>query len=500
MAANNSLYAGATTKQVEDLHKNKLLTDFILKKHGEVGLNQILGRDEAERSSEEVERKVSNLYAGATTRRTEEMIKHQLLRDFIKRKHGEVGLDTVLDRLPKRPSRRDRRWRNGPGAFPLALSGDKGMRGVAVRGEEADLGIHNTLPARYLHEYPLNDISGLLQAVGVGLIARAKRPLGSTRSERTNAIRHNEHEVPKSLAPVVETDDTVIRRVLSSPFLDVNQMGGISKLEVAVQDGLSWTEKPNLRVSTEEAPPIFGPTGSPTPEKVSVTFVVNTVTFCLRCTVLAAGEEHPVDGPLEDLGRRKTFCVQYMDVYNTAGEPEVFTICNMDSYEGGVIGFDVHSDTNDVFWFMKDRDGASVSSEWSFGCNDKYMRIVPDSTRSDFVDHLRRTYNFYGGSVLTKCFPITLTDTSGIVGENMLRGPPSEWNAHDFGLVVVSFFGRIFEYFGAHLERGHEVPSVLEKLFFWTPYPVGDDYAESAWNVRSRGAVGSFHTVLSCVN
>ena len=426
---------------------------------------------------------------------------NELMSNFIKRTYGQAELDTILAPLPKRPNRWNQRWREGPGSFALALSGDEKMRGIAIRGEDANLGTHNTLPAWYLHEYPLNNAGGLLQRVGLGLIARAKQPFGSSRDERSTAILHNEHEVPKLLAPVVETDDTVIRRVLSSFFLDVNHMGGISKLEVSGSDFV-WTERPSQKVSNGEPPLILQPVPDDNARTIDVVFEINEVRFSCAIEHIrnAAGEDH-ID---EASGRRKkTFIATEMKVIRNDREAN-FDICalNGSEFHGGVMAFDIVDGTNDVHWFMKDRetvDGEDISSsavgirqsEWILGYSaGPNALIIPYSSRTAIVEDCFRN------GIFESYIPIDKRNARGIVGMNMLRGTANEWNAHDFGLVVVNFFGWILEYFGAHFDGNYAAPPVLQKLFFGREKFPGSDYSYPFWPEGGRGKVGPVHTVL----
>ena len=166
------------------------------------------------------------------------------------------------------------------------------------------------------------------------------------------------------------------------------------------------------------------------------------------------------------------------------------------------MAFDIVDGTNDVHWFMKDRetvDGEDISSsavgirqsEWILGYSaGPNALIIPYSSRTAIVEDCFRN------GIFESYIPIDKRNARGIVGMNMLRGTANEWNAHDFGLVVVNFFGWILEYFGAHFDGNYAAPPVLQKLFFGREKFPGSDYSYPFWPEGGRGKVGPVHTVL----
>ena len=104
----------------------------------------------------------------------------------------------------------------------LAYATLANVNGLAAYNVAPDLGIHNSLPSKYLtdDEYGLTTLSGLLCAMGKGLMKRALRPGGS--------VRQNPGIGYDKLGGAA----TVLTAALQHPSLPINHMGGITDIWV----------------------------------------------------------------------------------------------------------------------------------------------------------------------------------------------------------------------------------------------------------------------------
>lgn len=147
--------------------------------------------------------------------------------------------------------------KSASGAFPIHTLSLLNAKGLAVppRGmqdmdsplEPLDFGLYNSLPARYLEgRVKISTIGTLLEAVGAGLQARARKPQGSIRSKIPRLVYDKQD---KTIGPQ-DTDEFTRIALLNSQF-QINGMGGITEIYLK-EDGCC-----NLGKANPEEPCVY---------------------------------------------------------------------------------------------------------------------------------------------------------------------------------------------------------------------------------------------------
>ena len=463
---------------------------------------------------------------------------NKILRDFIKRTHGEAKLEEILEVSKRAKQAEKERKESGlakrfnvpanlnpaPGSFPLALSRE--LNGPAVRGEAPNCGIHNTIQSYHFERPELSKLHALLKNVGAGLIARALRPRGQSRDSKTGAIRHNDIIVAdtpvsfdqsgKRILPTplsLPSLDLAIDLILKSSSLPINQVGGISKLEVTINDK-KWTETPSQSV-TKDVPPQISVSQMSQKIPIYVKAVINK----LQIDCIVKNVRNSPDGI-------QVFFVNYASATALTDHLGQFILCDSgnDIYDDDIYGSEspckcnfflqINYITSEVIWFATDpqdpqdesfatlRESDKEAKTWALGCGqhngkggvlyENTVRLIPYAPQSAEAQALIGAPDVFD-KWFERCIPVAFkTCPTGPIEANMI-GDVKDWTAREFGLVVVNFVGHIFEHLGKNVQKDCAVPDQIKSVFFGAPFVAGQDFN------YDKGVVGSnakFYTVL----